>query len=108
MTRLRVGEVELVLDPSRRYMETRWADGLYVPATPTLTTSWQQTVDHEWGHTILAQQAGLPWSPVLRKVAEQRAGVWDGLWPNDDEVAREEARVLAWQATLNDALRGAA
>ena len=104
---LLIGGVTVFLDDEREYLETRWPDGLTCPAIPQPgRTTWQDTIDHELGHTWLAVTLdGLPWSPTLRKVAEQRAGRWDGRAPTDAEVAEEEARVLAWQKVLGNASR---
>lgn len=100
---VRLGAVEVWIDDAGEYLETRWPDGLKLGATPDAATgtTWQQTVDHELGHTWLADQTGA-WSLSMRRVKHERDG-----WPHygrmicsDDQVAAEEARVLAWQATL--------
>lgn len=104
--RLRVGGAEIWLWD--RYLETRFRDGVVVPAAGNddpasielaaalgYLSTWEMSRDHEIAHSWLAVQAGLDVSPAL----------WHAGHPGEpfDAVAigHEEARVLTFQATLD-------
>ncbi len=53
--------------------------------------------DHVHSHTWLAHLEGRPWSRTMWRLAHP----YDADLPDDDEVAEEEARVLAFQKTLD-------
>jgi hypothetical protein len=100
---VKLGAAEVWIDDANEYLETRWPDGLKLGATPDAATgtTWQQTVDHELGHTWLATDGGRKFtgSPTLWVTADRHPlgtkRPLDVPW-----VREEEARVLAWQATL--------
>jgi hypothetical protein len=98
------------VDERERYVETRFPDGAKVGSTPNLDPhtldvmaelgyddTFAMSRDHELAHSWLAMLAGLPHSPTLWRLAHPHA---DGL-PDDAAVAEEEARVLAFQRTLD-------
>jgi hypothetical protein len=103
----------VLVDERGRYVETRFPDGTKVGSTPnddphTLRTAadlgygvdtFAMSRDHEVAHTWLAHLAGRPWSPTMWRLAHP----YDDDLPNDDEVAREEATVLAFQRTIDKA-----
>lgn len=101
----------VIVDEVGQYVETRFADGTKVGSTPnrdahTLRTAadlgyghdtFAMSCDHEIAHTWLAHLAGRPWSPTMWRLAHPD----DDDLPDDDEVATEEATVLAFQKTLD-------
>jgi hypothetical protein len=100
----------VLVDARGRYVETRFPDGTKVGSTPnddphTMRTAadlgygrdtFAMSRDHEIAHSWLAHLAGRPWSPTMWRLAHP----YDDDLPNDDEVAEEEAMVLAFQRTL--------
>jgi hypothetical protein len=100
----------ILVDDENRYLETWFPDGTSVPATPNFDEAsialahdlgydgdtWAMSRDHELAHTWLAVAAGQGRSGTL----------WRLVHPSDpdavdnDEVAREEARVLRFQRGL--------
>jgi hypothetical protein len=111
--RYRFPNCSVLVDEEARYVETRFDDGAKVGSTPnsdphTLATArqlgygedtWAMSRDHELAHSWLALQDQIPWSRTMWRLAHPHA---DDL-PNDAEVAEEEARVLAFQQTLDKA-----
>ena len=103
----------VLVDERGRYVETRFPDGTKVGSTPndddhTMNTAaalgygadtFAMSRDHEIAHTWLAHLDGRRWSPTMWRLAHP----YDDELPNDDEVAEEEATVLAFQATLDKA-----
>jgi hypothetical protein len=103
---LQIGSAEVEIHPTEPYLETRFPDGLTVPAAPQDTGAYRRTAadcgytgpdatwnlcrEHEIAHSFLDTLAGDPWSWVLYAVAR-------GLEIPPAELAREEAQVLAWQ-----------
>jgi hypothetical protein len=101
----------VLVDERQRYVETRFPDGTKVGSTPnhddhTLKVAaalgygedtWQMSRDHEVAHTWLAHLDGKPHSRTMWRLAHPYG---DDL-PDDDEVAEEEATVLAYQRTLD-------
>jgi hypothetical protein len=101
----------VLVDEAGQYVETRFPDGAKVGSTPnrdghTMATAaelgygddtFAMSRDHEISHTWLAHLDGRPHSPTMWRLAHPYG---DDL-PNDAEVAEEEARVLAFQRTLD-------
>ncbi len=101
----------VLVDERGRYVETRFPDGTKVGSTPnadphTLTVAaelgygadtFAMSRDHEIAHSWLALLDGLPHSPTMWRLAHPY-GDW---LPDDAAVAEEEARVLAFQETLD-------
>jgi hypothetical protein len=103
---LQVGSAEVEIHPTEPYLETRFPDGLRVPAAPQTDAhyaevarqcgyqgpdaTWRLCVEHELSHHFLDTLAGDPWSWVLHAVAR-------GLEIPPADLAREESKVLAWQ-----------
>ncbi|MCU1455496.1 MAG: hypothetical protein JWN46_3642 [Acidimicrobiales bacterium] len=98
------------VDDEARYVETRFADGAEVGATPntdphSLQTAaalgygqdtWAMSRDHELCHTWLSHLEGRPWSPTLWRLGHPGHPAAD-----DDAVAAEEQRVLDFQRSLD-------
>jgi len=101
----------VLVDERARYVETRFPDGTKVGSTPNqdphslrLATelgyggdTWTMSRDHELGHSWLALVDGLAWSPTIWRLAHPNGPDL----PSDAEVAAEEARVLAFQRTID-------
>jgi hypothetical protein len=101
----------VVVDHDQRYVETRFPDGSTVGSTPnddphTLEVAaelgygadtWAMSRDHEIAHSWLAHLEGPTPSRTMWRLAHPD----DHDLADDDAVAREEARVLAFQATLD-------
>jgi hypothetical protein len=104
---LSVGSCQVVIwKPD--YIETQFPDGSHCPALFAYDAQardhakqwgygsqvWRMHVEHELTHTVLAQESGLEWSPVLHHVAGG---------PQLDAGARllEEHRVVTQQKTAN-------
>ena len=101
----------VLVDEQGRYVETRFPDGTKVGSTPnrdphTLRTAaelgygddtFAMSRDHEISHSWLALLDGRPHSPTMWRLAHPYG---DEL-PDDAQVAEEEARVLAFQRTLD-------
>ena len=101
----------MVVDEEQRYVETRFPDDSKVGSTPNADAhtmdvardlgygddTWAMSRDHEISHSWLAYLDGVPHSPTMWRLAHP----YDDALPNDAEVAEEEARVLAFQATLD-------
>ncbi|MCU1362114.1 MAG: hypothetical protein JWN99_3403 [Ilumatobacteraceae bacterium] len=100
----------VIIDEAARYVETRFEDGSTVGSTPNTddhtlqladelgygADTWTMSKDHEICHTWLAHLDGEPWSATFWRIAHPDLTGAIG----DDEVADEEARVLAFQRTL--------
>lgn len=100
----------VLIDEDAQYVETRFPDGTKVGSTPNLdphtmnvaaelgygTDTWAMSRDHEVSHTWLAHLDGLLFSRTMWRLAHP----YDDDVPDDVAVAEEEARVLAFQATL--------
>ena len=101
----------VIVDEESRYVESRMDDGSKVGATPNDdeaslrtaeelgygTDTWAMTRDHELSHAWLAHLDGRPWSPTMWRLAHPDSSDVAG----DTEVAEEEARVLAFQRSLD-------
>jgi hypothetical protein len=100
----------VLVDEQARYVETRFPDQTRVGATPNhdghslrmaldlgYPDTWSMSRDHELTHTWLAYRAGLAWSPTMWRLAHPDISDVAG----DDEVAEEEALVLAFQQRLD-------
>lgn len=101
----------VIVDEEARYVESRMDDGTKVGATPNRDErsrqtarelgygddTWAMSRDHELCHTWLAHLDGRPWSPTMWRLAHPHSSDVAG----DREVAEEEARVLAFQRTLD-------
>lgn len=82
---VKIGECEVWIWPA--YLETRFPDGLMVPAAGNddaeslalaadlgYSSTWSMSRDHELLHTMIALQQGHSYSRVLRGVAVRSAG----------------------------------
>lgn len=92
------------------YLETRWPDGLMVPAAGNddaeslalaaalgYDSTWELSKHHEISHTLLMTALGYPFSPVLRGVAIRLSGGSKEAYLSPVLSAWEEALVLAFQ-----------
>lgn len=95
------------------YLETRFVDGLFVPAAGNddeasrrladelrYTSTWEMSRDHEICHTYLAMKLGQSFSPVLRGVAIRTAGGDKEAYISKTQSEWEEGLVLAFQRFL--------
>jgi hypothetical protein len=103
----------VLVDTPARYVETRFADGTRVGSTPNRDAhslrlaeelgygddTWTMSRDHELAHTWLAHLSGRAWSRTMWHLAHPD----DPSSPSAEEVAEEEAAVLAFQAALDKA-----
>lgn len=94
---------------TRNYLETRFADGYYVPSAPdhardTITAvdygytgdTWRLWRDHDLSHCTVMEKLGFDYSPTLRYVATM------GREPVSDEFRwLEEGLVAEFQRYLN-------